>query len=273
MKSFHSRFEQLWFYIVVALLWIVILFPFFWMVLSSFKTNSSLLQMEPDWFGEYTLNNYQNVFEDTQFLKNMKNSLIVSSFAVISALVIGLPAAYTIARYKMTFLAMVILIGRMIPGISLLVPWFIIFRSLGILNTYFGLVVSHLILTLPLTVWIIVAFIEDIPIELEEAALIDGCSNFRIFYSIVLPLIRTGIVTVSILGFIFSWNHFLFALVLSGADTQTLPIVVFQFMQFDEINYGGLYAAATMITLPILIIVYFVRNQFVSGLTIGSVKG
>ena len=273
MRSFQSKSSLVWFYIRLFIILIIIGFPFFWMVLCSFKMNASLLQMKPDWFQNLTLDNYSHVLFKTDFFINLRNSIIISTCAVLSALLIGLPAAYSIARYKMNFLSSVIMVARMIPGISLLVPWFIIFRTLGLINTFASIIISHLILTLPMTVWIMISFIEDLPIELEEAALIDGCSHFRIFMSVVLPLIRTGIVTVSILGFIFSWNHFLFALILSGTDTQTLPVIVFKFMQFDEINYGGLYAAASLITMPILIIVFFVRNQFVAGLTVGSTKG
>lgn len=273
MRSSETKFGKVRFYVFIAVLYVIVLFPFFWMMLSSFKHNSSLMQMNPDWFSGLTLDNYREVLQDTAFFQYVKNSLIVSTFAVCCALTIGLPAAYSIARFRMTTLSLTIMIAKMIPGISLLVPWFIIFRAIGIIDTYLSLVISHLVLTLPLTVWVMISFIEDIPFELEEAALIDGCSRFNIFRLIVLPLIQTGIVTVSILGFIFSWNHFIFALVLSGAGTQTVPIVVFQFMQFDEINYGGLYAAATMTTFPILAIVYFVRNQFVSGLTMGGTKG
>ncbi len=273
MKEYRSPLSVTWYYIRVAILMVVIIFPFFWMLLCSFKNNASLLQMKPDWFSNLTLTNYKYVLFQTQFFLNLRNSLIISTSAVLLSLCIGVPAAYSIARYRMTFLSTVIMVARMIPGISLLVPWFMMFRRLGLIDTFAAIIISHLIITLPLTVWILIGFIEDLPIELEEAAYIDGCSHFRIFISIVLPLIRTGMLTVSILGFIFSWNHFLFALILTGTKTQTLPVIVFKFMQFDEINYGGLYAAASLITMPILIIVFFIRNQFIAGLTAGSTKG
>ena len=114
---------------------------------------------------------------------------------------------------------------------------------------------------------------KKLPYEIEEAAYIDGCSKFGIFLKIVLPLVKTGIITVSILSFIFSWNHFLFALVLTTNKSVTLPVVIFQFMQFDEVDYGSLYAAASLITMPILLIIFFARNQFIGGLTAGNSKG
>lgn len=265
--------SKIWFYIRLCILTILIIFPFFWMVLCSFKNNVSLLQFEPDWFENLTLDNYKNVLFDTNFFDNLKNSLIISIFAVVISLVLGLPASYSIARYKMSFFSTIIMVARMIPGISLLLPWFILFSRLRLIDTHFAVIISHLIITLPLVVWVLISFFEDIPFEIEEAAYLDGCSKFGIFMKIVLPLVKTGIVTVSILSFIFSWNHFLFALVLTSNRAVTLPVVIFQFMQFDEIDYGSLYAAASLITMPILIIIFFARNQFISGLTAGSSKG
>src|SRR5690554_258890 len=122
-------------------------------------------------------------------------------------------------------------------------------------------------------IWIMIGFFEDLPIELEEAARIDGCTVWKSFYKIMVPLCRPGIITASILAFIFSWNHFLFALILSGSKTNTLPVIVFQFIAYEEINFGGLYAAATLITLPIIVLVLMVQKQFISGLTMGGVKG
>lgn len=273
MRARHGIMSEIWFYVRLCLLFVIIVFPFFWMVLCSFKNNVSLLQFKPDWFGSLTIDNYKTVLFKTDFFSNLKNSIIISSFAVLVSLALGVPASYSIARYKMTFLSTVIMIARMIPGISLLLPWFIIFSRIGLIDTYFAVIVSHLIITLPLVVWILISYFEDIPIELEEAAYIDGCSRFGILVKIVLPLVRTGIITVSILSFIFSWNHFLFALVLTTTKSVTLPVIVFQFMQFDEVDYGSLYAAASLITMPIIIIVFILRNQFISGLTAGSSKG
>ena len=273
MKEYRSLPAKIWFYIRLCALIVVLVFPFFWMVLCSFKNNVSLLQFKPDWFSGLTLDNYKNVLFETDFFNNLKNSLVISVFAVLISLALVLPASYSIARYKMSFFSTVIMVARMIPGISLLLPWFILFSRLRLIDTYFAVIISHLIITLPLVVWILISYFEDIPYEIEEAAYIDGCSKFGIFLKIVLPLVKTGIITVSILSFIFSWNHFLFALVLTTNKSVTLPVVIFQFMQFDEVDYGSLYAAASLITMPILLIIFFARNQFIGGLTAGSSKG
>ena len=261
------------FYALVIFIVLVFLFPFLWMVFSSLKPNVDLLHLPPHLFSMYTLDNYQSVFFETEFASRMVSSTIVSGGAVLTALLLGLPASYVIARYKYRNAALGILFTRMIPGISLLVPWFIIYRNLNILDTYIGLIASHLVLTIPLVVWVMIGFFEDLPVELEESARIDGCGRWQAFYKIALPLVRPGIATSAILSFIFSWNHFLFALILSGSRTRTLPVTIFQFMTYEEIDFGGLYAAATLITLPVIIFVLLIQRQFISGLTMGGVKG
>ena len=161
----------------------------------------------------------------------------------------------------------------MIPGICFLVPWFIVYRWLGLLDTYGGLVIAHLVITVPLITWIMIGFFEEVPLELEEAARIDGCSPAGVFFRIALPLVRSGLVSAGILALVFTWNHFLFPLILAGDRTKTLPVVVYSFMTFDELNLGGVYAAATLITLPVLLMVLAVQRQFVRGLIIGGLKG
>jgi multiple sugar transport system permease protein len=170
-------------------------------------------------------------------------------------------------------LALGILVCRMIPGISFLVPWFIVFRSLGLLDTYTGLVIAHLVITVPLITWIMIGFFEEVPVELEEAARIDGCSRAGVFLRIALPLVRPGLVSAAILALIFTWNSFLLPLILAGVKTKTLPVVVYSFITFDYLDLGGIYAASTLVTLPVIVMVLLVQRQFIRGLTIGGVKG
>ncbi len=267
-----KRLKSTLFYTGVISIVLMFCFPFLWMVFCSFKPNVELMNLPPRLLSNFTIDNYKNVFLETAFSSRLTNSFIVSFMAVATGLLLGLPAAYSIARYKFKKVSFGILISRMIPGISFLIPWFIIYRKIGIIDTYIGLIISHLVLTLPMIIWIMIGFFEDIPNELEEAARIDGCNVWMSFYRIAVPLCRPGIATASILAFIFSWNHFLFALILSGAKTNTLPVIVFQFMAYEEINFGGLYAAATLITLPIIVLVLMIQKQFISGLTMGGVK-
>jgi multiple sugar transport system permease protein len=261
------------FYLLISLVVIYVVFPFLWMVFGSVKKGEQLLQMPPVWNAPLTIINYLNVLLQTDFLKFTLNSSIISMMAVFFALIIGLPAAYSIARYNLKSIGKVILTTRMIPGISFLVPWFIIFSKMNLIDTYFGVILSHLVLTLPLIIWIMIGFFEELPIALEEAAIIEGCSKWQAFTRISIPLSKTAIITAVILGFIFSWNHFIFALILAGPRTNTLPVTVFEFVGYERIDFGGIYAAAALITAPIIIMVLIIQKHFVEGLTLGAVKG
>ena len=261
------------FYLGLAVVLLAFAFPFLWMIFNSFKPGEQLMQMPPDWLYPPTMMNYRNVFLETPFFFRTMNSFILAGSAVAFGLMLGLPAAYSIARYERKLLGFAILMVRMVPGISFLVPWFIMYRVLGILDSYPGIVASHLVLTLPLIIWIMIGFFEDVPEEIEEASIIDGCSKWQSFVLIALPLCRAGLATAAILAFVFSWNHFLFALILAGPRTNTLPVTIFEFMTYEEIDFGGIYAAATLITAPIIILVLIIQNQFVEGLTMGGLKG
>jgi multiple sugar transport system permease protein len=193
--------------------------------------------------------------------------------AVGAGLLAGLPAAYTMARYRQARLGFLFLMVRILPSIAFLVPLFVIYRRLGLINTFGGLALAHVIVVLPLVIWVMAGFFADIPRELEEAALIDGCSRVGTFVRIVLPLCRPGIVAATILSFIASWNNFIFVLILGGKDTITLPMAVYSFVSFEDVNWGGLTAAATVITLPILVLSLIVQRYLAGGLTMGAVKG
>jgi len=281
--------RRILFYGALTLLLVVFVFPFFWMAFNSFKTNEKILEYPPVFIFEPTLQNFKNVLWQTPvvyssgaqggpsassfFVQFTFNSAVVAFGSLGIGMVLALPAAYGIARYRRRMLALGILICRMIPGISFLVPLFIVFRVFGLLDTYSGLIIVHLIITVPLITWIMIGFFEEVPVELEEAARIDGCSRAGVFLRIALPLVRPGLVSAAILALIFTWNSFLFPLILAGARTKTLPVMVYSFMTFDYLDLGGIYAASTLITLPVIIMVLLVQRQFIRGLTIGGVKG
>ena len=261
------------FYVALVLVLGVFVFPFFWMAFNSFKTHEKILEYPPSFVFAPTLSNFRNVVWQTPFFQYTWNSVLVSFGSVGVGMLLGLPAAYGIARYGHRSFALSILVCRMIPGISFLVPWFIVFRALGLIDTYTGLVIAHLVITVPLITWIMIGFFEEVPLELEEAGRIDGCSRLGVFLRIALPLVRPGLVSAGILALIFAWNSFLFPLILAGVKTKTLPVVVYSFMTFDYLDLGGIYAASTLITLPVVVMVLLVQRQFIRGLTIGGLKG
>jgi multiple sugar transport system permease protein len=262
-----------WAYLLLIALLIPFLFPLAWMFMSSLKTQVQNTAYPPVWVFTPTLANYREVFVKNPFFTFTMNSVVVAAGSTALALLLGLPGAYAIARFRRTGIALAILTARMAPGIGYLIPWFILFTKAKLIDTYTALILTHLIVALPLVLWVMIGFFEDVPGELIEAARVDGCSHFSAFLRVALPLVKPGMVATGILSFIFSWNNFLFSLIIAGFKTRTLPIAVYNFLSYEEINWGGLTAAATVITLPVLILALFVQKHIVRGLTLGAMKG
>ncbi|GHU25802.1 sugar ABC transporter permease [Betaproteobacteria bacterium] len=261
------------FYLLVLVIALMVLFPFLWMLSSSFKTQVDIIAWPPRLFFEPTLQNYIKVFEEQDFLKYFVNSTIVGGLAVGFSLLLGLPAAYTISRYTQKRLAVFILLARLMPGISFLMPWYIIFSRLGLMDSYTALVLSHMLIALPIVVWIMASYFNGIPTEMEESAMVDGATRQYAFLKIILPLSGPGIITATTLSFIFSWNNFMFSQVLSMEKTRTLPIAVYNFVSYAEVDWGGVMAAAVAIMTPAIIITMIFQKYVVKGLTMGAVKG
>jgi multiple sugar transport system permease protein len=256
--------------------WLVVgafMLPFLWMALGSFKTTVDFLSYPPVWLFKPTLSNYRQVFADHSFTRYLLNSTTVAAGATAIGLLLGIPAAYALARGRRTAVGVVLLAARMAPGIAFLIPLFVLFLQLHLVGSYVSLIASHLVFTLPLTVWMMIGFIEALPVEIEQSALIDGCSIWGVLIRIVVPLTSQGIAATSILAFIASWNNFLFALVLSNEQTKTLPVAVLGYIGYNSIQWGTLMAAASMITLPVLVLALCVQRYIVSGLTAGAVGG
>ena len=246
-------------------------FIFFFMFWNSLKPD--YLFFEPGtWVFEPMWSNYIDVYEQSDLVRNIGNSLIISSLATLIGLACGLLTAYTVARYGLQKLAMAILLTRMVPYITALVPFWIVYKHVGLLNTYTGLILSHLVITIPFGVWIMIGFIEDIPKDLEEAAWIDGASRTQAFLKVVLPLATPGMVATAILCFIFSWNNFQLALVLGGFDVTTAPVSVFKYADPEAGGSGQMMAAATMVTIPVFFIVLAIQKQLAAGLTVGGIS-
>ncbi len=261
------------FYLLVAIIALVVLFPFLWMLSSSFKTQSDITSWPPQFFFSPTLQNYRKVFEEQDFLKYFLNSTIVGGVSVGLSLILGLPAAYSISRFAQRKLAVFILLARLMPGISFLMPWYIIFSRLDLMDSYVALILSHMLIALPIVVWIMSSYFSTIPRELEESAMVDGATRQYAFWAIILPLSGPGVITATTLSFIFSWNNFMFSQVLSMEKTKTLPIAVYNFISYAEVDWGGVMAAAVAIMAPAIILTMIFQKYVVKGLTMGAVKG
>jgi len=259
----------------LGILAVVIAFiaPLIWMLLASLKTNLEIIDPSRTFSFTPTLKNFETVFGAQAFGPIILNSIVVGTGATLLALVIGVPAAYGIARFKATNTTAYLLMARIIPGVSLLIPWYFLFSQMQLVGTYTVLILTHVFVTMPLVVAIMSSFFDGIPEELEEAAQIDGSSRIGAFVRVVLPLSVPGIATATILSFIFSWNNFLFALVLSNQHTRTLPVAIVNFTSYAAVDWGGLMAAAVVITVPVMIIALLAQRYVVSGLTAGATKG
>ena len=247
---------------------------FLWMLSLSLKNELSNMTYPPVFVPDPpTLANYVQVFSENSMGLYFRNSLIVSGFATLIALAVGVPAAYGIARLRASRTLVLILIARMTPALSFLIPLFTVFQFLGLNNTLTALVITHLVITVPIVVYLMAGYFETLPRELEEAALIDGGSIFSTLRYVALPLARPGIVVATILSFIFSWNNFVFGAVLAGRATRTLPAAVYNVLTFEQLAWGPLAAAAIVVTLPVLLLTIFIQKEIVAGLTHGGVKG
>ncbi|CAN7292212.1 carbohydrate ABC transporter permease [Knoellia sp. LjRoot47] len=250
-----------------------LLMPLIWMVAASLKTNVDIYDTSKALFFSPTVDNYKTVLEQANYVTFIINSLWVAFASTVLSLLLGVPAAYSMSRFAMKRSALVVLMARVIPGVSLLVPWFYVFSNLKLVGGFTVLVLSHMFVSLPLVVYIMMGYFDGLPLELEESAQVDGLTPIGAFRRITLPLSTPGMATAGILAFIFSWNNFMFALVLSGAKTKTLPVAIFDFVGYAAIDWGGLMAAATVVTVPIMVIALLAQKYVVSGLTAGATKG
>ena len=273
-KPWRAFAKTAGFYGLVILVMLPTAFVFYWMITLSLKPQVEAAAFPPSFFHfTVTFKGYVEVFAKHPFLLYTWNSLVVAAGTTLLGLIVGLPAAYSIAQWKQQKLALTILVARIIPGISYLIPWYILFRNLRMVDTYTALILTHLVVGLPITIWVMIGFFEDIPPDLREAALIDGCTDYGAFWRVAIPLVKPGVVATAILAFIFSWNNFLFSVILAGRNTRTLPIAVFNMIGYEEINWGPLAAAATLITLPVILLTLIIQRHIVTGLTFGAVKG
>jgi multiple sugar transport system permease protein len=247
---------------------------FLWMLSLSLKNEIDNIAYPPVFIpNPPTFANFVQVFEQNAIGRYLWNSIVVSGGATLLALLVGIPAGFGIARAGAQRLTVLILIARMTPALSYLIPLFAVFQFLHLNNTLTALVITHLVITVPIIVYVMVGYFETLPKELEEAALIDGGSVWSTFRYVALPLARPGIVVGAILAFIFSWNNFIFGAVLSGRETRTLPVAVYNVLTFEHLAWGPLAAAAIVVTLPVLLLTIVIQKEIVVGLTAGGVKG
>lgn len=254
------------------------LFPLLWTLSLSLKSQVDALSYPPKFLSVPTFSNYVKVWRESDFLKYCLNSLIIALSATCIGLTLATPAAYVLSRkqYKpqgSKFMLFGVLSTRVVPQITFMIPFFIFFRKLHLIDTHISVIVMHLTIILGFGIWMMRSYFQEIPYDLEESALIDGCTYFSAFRRIILPLAAPGIATTAIFSFNYSWNEFLYALILTGKNTKTVPLGVYNWVGYEEINWGGLTATAILALVPILIFYSFVQKGLVRGLTMGAIKG
>jgi multiple sugar transport system permease protein len=270
-NKFASGFSQITLWIMV----IVSFFPIFWLFLTSLKTRADSFGYPPKFVFSPTLDNYMKIFENNSFLSYYWNSIQIGVLATLFSLVLGVPAAYALSRFpthKTDQTAFWILSTRMAPPIMVILPFYLVYRELHLLDTTFGLVIIYMIANMPFVVWMVKGFFDGIHEDLENAARIDGASRLKAIWTVLLPVSAPGIAASSIFCFIMSWNEFLFALVLTGNDTQTAPVAITGFITFEGVRWGEMSAGGIMIVLPVLLFGLAIQKYLVQGLTFGSVK-
>lgn len=271
----RAKVKKIIFLLIVAVIFGVILFPPVVLFLTSIKTELDALSFPPKWIFKPTLENYTEIFEFSPFTKYLLNSFIVASLNTGVVLVLGSFAAYSLARFKFKGaddIAFWILSVRMMPPVAAIIPIYIIMRNLRLLDTPWSLVITYLTFNLPFAVWMMRSFFREIPREIEESALVDGCSIFRSFRSIALPLAAPGLAATGILTFIFSWNEFLFALILTGSKAVTLPVGITGYMKETGINWGYMTAGGALALIPVILFTILAQKHLVKGLTMGALK-
>jgi multiple sugar transport system permease protein/raffinose/stachyose/melibiose transport system permease protein len=264
---------------VLALVLVVVcLFPFAWMALSSIKKLNELFTVPPHWLpNEPTLANYWTVLFNSNIPRYFLNSVIIAGGATLVALVLAVFASYGFARFDFrgkVMLQTFVLIGQLLPTAAIIVPLFITLRYLHLINTYWGLILIYTIITLPLSVWMLTSYMRGIPVELEEAATIDGASRLGVLFRITLPLAMPGLVAVVVYSFVTCWNEFVFALVFAqDQSVKTLPIGLAEFSTEFNTDWGGVMAASMVMTVPVVLLFLAFQRLFVGGLTAGATKG
>lgn len=252
------------------------LFPLFWMFLTSIKPRALTFAIPPVWIFPPTAENYERVFLFGPFPKYFLNSLLVALSATAISLLVGSLAAYAFARFNFRGsrgLQMLVLIPQVIPPITIIIPLFVIFSRVNLIDRPPALIFSYLSFTIPLAIWMMVGFFRDIPRELEEAAMIDGASRWQAIWLVAFPLAAPGMAATAILSFIYCWNEFLYAVILTGRDSKTVPVAITGFITNRDILWGRIAASGSVVLLPVLAFALSVQRYLVRGLSKGAIKG
>jgi multiple sugar transport system permease protein len=269
-------FNQVLIYITVIIAVILSIAPIVYLLITSFKPPELTFALPPVWIFSPTLKNYTDVITQGDFTKYFMNSVVVALSTTFIAVVLGAFAAYGFARFRFRgsfWMRMSVLIPQMLPPITIIVPLYVLFNGLKLTDTRAALIISYLTFTIPLAIWMMIGFFKDVPEDLEESAMIDGCTRFEALFRVSLPLVAPGLAATAILGFLYCWNEFLYAVILTGRDARTLPVTITSFMTNKAILWGRIAASGSLVLIPVLIFALLAQRYLIRGLSKGAVKG
>jgi multiple sugar transport system permease protein len=275
-QGWRRRLRSASWIVPLCLLLVIALLPYFWILLTSFKPKDAIFVSPPSLFFEPVLDSYRSVFVNKGFGRYLLNSVIVGLSSTLVAVTIGVLAAYAIARHKVpgsNHLMFFILSTRLGPPVAFALPMYLIFYRLGMLDLGVAVVLAHASFNLVLVVWMMRSFFEDIPREVEEAAYLDGCSHFGVFFRISLRMAWPGVVTVAIFVLLFSWNELLFSLILSAGQWRTMTVMIPTLVVQTSTLWGEVAAACVIQSIPVILFTFMGQKHLVRGLTFGAVKG
>ena len=275
MKGAALRRIALW--AAAGMLLAVWAFPVIWGLLTSFKTERDVLAYPPVWLFQPTLDNYREVlFGTSSILPNLGSSVIVATASTLLTMLIGVPAAYALARLRFPgrkTSGFYVLATQMLPPVGLIIPYYLVLQKIGMLDSYSGLTAIYLTFSLPFAVWLMVSYFEDVPLEMEEAALLDRAGRLRALWYVILPQVRGGIAVTTVFVFLNAWNEFLFAVVLGGNRVRPVTVAMFNFISVEQTQWARLAAGAMLAMAPVILIGLAAQRHIVKGLTVGAVKG
>jgi ABC-type glycerol-3-phosphate transport system permease component len=272
-----AALRRLLMFCAAAVLVLVWAFPVFWGFLTSFKTERDVLAWPPVLFFTPTLDNYRAVMQgNSSILPNLWSSFVVTSLATLITMLFAVPAAYAMARLRMRLkrtTGFYVLATQMLPPVGLIIPYYIVLQKIGGLDTYSGITAIYLSFSLPFAIWLMITYFEDVPFEMEEAALLDRAGRLRTLWYVILPQVRGGIAVTTIFVFLNAWNEFLFAVVLGGNTVRPVTVAMYNFISVEQTQWALLSAAAMLAMAPVIVIGLAAQRHIVKGLTVGAVKG
>jgi len=253
---------------------LIVVLPILWIFRTSLVHRVLAYRIPPKWIFVPTLENYKVIFKEEPFKQFFANSIIVAVSSTLVCLAVGAPAAFSYSRFKTGGNALVIgiLATQMLPPITLVIPFFLVYKTIGLYNTRIGLIITYITFNIPFIIWILIGFFQGIPRELDESAMVDGCNRFTAFIRVILPISLPGVLSAGVFSFVLSWNEFLFALILTGKRSKTLPVAVSGLITQQGTQIGAVCAAVILIILPMVILYFGLRTFLIKGLVAGAVK-